>query len=174
MRIVVTGATGNIGTAVLRRLSADAHHLGGVARRLPDGPLPGTKPVEWTSIDLTDPGCIPDLTATFSDADAVVHLAWGFQPSHDEEYLEALGVGGTARVAEAARLAGVPHLVHMSSVGAYSPKSDDEPVDESWPTDGVPTSQYSRHKAAAEHHLDVFERRKPGVVVTRLRPGIVG
>ena len=67
-----------------------------------------------------------------------------------------------------------PHLVHMSSVGAYSPKRDDAPVDETWPTDGVPTSTYSRHKAAAERLLDELEVDAPDVTVTRLRPGIIG
>ena len=92
-------------------------------------------------------------------ADAVVHLAWGFQPSHREDYLQELGVGGTRRVVEAATAAGVEHLVHMSSVGAYSPKRDDEPVDESWPTGGVRTSMYSRHKSAAERLLDTSRPR---------------
>jgi len=68
----------------------------------------------------------------------------------------------------------VPHLVHMSSVGAYSPKRDDDPVDETWPTEGVPTSPYSRHKSAAERLLDGHERSHPDRVVTRMRPGIVG
>jgi UDP-glucose 4-epimerase len=83
-------------------------------------------------------------------------------------------VGGTRRVVAAVAAAGVPHLVHMSSVGAYSAKRDDEPVDESWPTDGVPTSPYSRHKAAAERVLDDFEESPGGTVVSRMRPGIVG
>ena len=175
MRIVVTGATGNIGTAVLRALAADDdHEVVGLARRLPRGTVPGTDGVDWRSVDLTEHESIPVLTHLFEGAHAVVHLAWGFQPSHDEGYLQSLGVGGTARVAEAVRRSGVPHLVHMSSLGAYSPKHDDSPVDESWPTGGIPTSQYSRHKAAAESFLDDFERRCPDVTVTRLRPGIVG
>jgi nucleoside-diphosphate-sugar epimerase len=62
----------------------------------------------------------------------------------------------------------------MSSVGANSPRSDDARVDESWPTDGVPSSPYSRHKAAAERLLDAHEREHPRRIVTRLRPGIVG
>jgi nucleoside-diphosphate-sugar epimerase len=70
--------------------------------------------------------------------------------------------------------AGVPHLVHMSSVGAYSPKRDDRPVDETWPTKGVPSSMYSRHKAAAERLLDRLETDRPELSVTRLRPGIIG
>ncbi len=172
MRIVVTGASGNVGSALLRRLAADGDHdLVGVVRRPPDraGVFDG---VEWASVDLSrDDHALRDA---FHGADAVVHLAWGFQPSHREAYLEELGVGGTGRVVEAATATGVRHLVHMSSVGAYSPRRDDEPVDESWPTGGVRTSMYSRHKSAAERLLDQLEGGGPELVVTRMRPGIVG
>jgi UDP-glucose 4-epimerase len=178
MRIVVTGASGNVGSALLRRLQADGdHQVVGLARRLPDvGPgapahLAG---VEWVSVDLSKDGAAPALWEAFEGADAVVHLAWGFQPSHDVDYLEELGVGGTRRVLDAVAAAKVPHLVHMSSVGAYSAKRDDDPVDESWPTDGIPSSWYSRSKAAAERLLDAHERAGSTTVVTRLRPGIVG
>lgn len=174
MRIVVTGATGNIGTAVLRRLAGTGHQLVGLARRLPEG-LPD---VEWRTVDLTTVS-VEQLAGILGGADAVVHLAWGFQPSHDIDHLEELGVGGTRRVVEAVAHADVPHLVHLSSVGAYSPRSDDTPVTESYPTGGVPTSPYSRHKAAAERILDRFEAETAaspgrGTTVTRMRPGIVG
>ncbi len=174
MRVVVTGASGNIGTSVLRRLDRDGDHsLVGLARRTPD-PTAGGTSVEWVSADLTSDVCLPTLESAFRGADAVVHLAWGFQPSHDLRYLEELGVGGTRRVLAAVTATGVPHLVHMSSIGAYSPKRDDTPVDESWPTGGVRTSRYSVHKAAAERLLDAFEADGADAVVTRLRPGIVG
>lgn len=173
MRIVVTGATGNIGTAVLRRLARDDHELVGLARRVPDGPVASGRPVAWRLADLTrvHPD---DLADAFRGADAVVHLAWGFQPSHDLDYLRELGVGGTQRVVDAVGAAGVPHLVHMSSLGTYAPRRDDTPVDESWPSDGVPTSRYSRHKAAAERILDDVEADETVKTVTRLRPGVVG
>lgn len=128
--------------------------------------------MQWTTVDLTRDD--QALHEVFRGADAVVHLAWGFQPSHREDYLEELGVGGTRRVIEAATAAGVRHLVHMSSVGAYSPKRDDQPVDETWPTGGVRTSIYSRHKSAAERLLDQLEQGGSELVVTRMRPGIVG
>jgi len=173
MRIIITGASGNIGSALLCRLTSDDHELVGMARRMPDdsGPYGG---VEWVSVDLTQDSCLPTLEHTFAGGDAVVHLAWGFQPSHDPAYLKELGVGGTRRVLTALAGTGVPHLVHMSSIGAYCAKHDDRPVDESWPTGGVRSSRYSVHKAAAEELLDDFEKAGHPTVVTRMRPGIVG
>jgi nucleoside-diphosphate-sugar epimerase len=174
VRIVVTGASGNVGSALLRRLVASGRHdVLGIARRIPEA-VPPFDAVDWRSVDLTDPAATGELVRAFKGADAVVHLAWGFQPSHDLAFLEELGVGGTRRVLDALAGADVPHLVHMSSVGAYSPKRDDEPVDESWPTGGVPSSPYSRHKATAERLLDSHEQAHPHRLVTRLRPGIVG
>lgn len=174
MRIAVTGATGNIGSALLRRLGADGgHELTGVARRVPTSGSIGAG-VTWVAADLSEDGCAEPLARAFRGADAVVHLAWGFQPSHDLGYLEQLGVGGTRRVLEAVTAAGVPHLVHMSSVGAYAPKRDDARVDEGWPTTGVPSSRYSRHKSAAERLLDQHEHAGHDTVITRMRPGIVG
>lgn len=173
MRVVVTGATGNIGTALLRRLVPAGHEVVGVVRRRP----PRTAPYDgasWVSADLSTDRCLAPLQEALTDADAVVHLAWGFQPSHDPDYLEELGVGGTRRVLAALASAGPTHLVHMSSVGAYSPKRDDEPVDESWPTGGVPTSPYSRHKSAAERLLDDHALAHEATTITRMRPGIVG
>jgi len=174
VRIVVTGASGNLGSALLRRLSlVDEHTLVGLARRLPDAGPVGDR-VQWVRVDLTDETCAGTLRDVFDGADAVVHLAWGFQPSHDLRYLEELGVGGTRRVLQSVAATGVPHLVHMSSVGAYSAKKDNVLVDESWPTDGIPSSRYSMHKAAAERLLDAYEAAGHNTVVSRMRPGIVG
>ncbi len=173
MRIVITGASGNVGTALLRRFARDPgrHELVGVCRRPPAGGPPYSA-VSWRALDLADAD-EATLRTVLRGADAVVHLAWGFQPSHDVGYLQRLGVGGTRAVVAAAQAEGVAHLVHLSSVGAYSP-GPDEPVDESWPTEGVPTLAYSLHKAAAERLLDEHERRHPdGTAVARLRPGLV-
>lgn len=175
MRIVITGATGNVGTALLRRLTDHGDNdLVGLARRVPDPGARGDGRLTWVSADLTDPTIGILLEETFRGADAVVHLAWGFQPSHNPDYLAELGIGGTRRVLEAAAASAVPHLVHMSSVGAYSPKQDDRPVDETYPTHGVPSSPYSQHKARAERLLDEFALEHGDVTLSRMRPGFIG
>jgi UDP-glucose 4-epimerase len=171
MRIAITGATGNVGSALTTTLLADGHEVVGVVRRPPAASTGGGD--TWVRADLSR-DCDEALAAAFTGADAVVHLVWGFQPSHDMTYLEEVGVGGTRRVLRAVAAAGVPHLVHQSSIGAYSPRRDVRPVAEDWPTGGIPGSPYSRHKVAAERLLDDFEGGHPDVIVTRTRPGIIG
>jgi UDP-glucose 4-epimerase len=153
MRIVVTGATGNVGTSVVSALAADprVQEIAGVARRVPTLRVPRT---EWVRADVvTDP-----LEPVFDGADAVIHLAWAIQPSRDPATLRAINVDGSRRVFEAAAAMNVAALVHASSIGVYSPGPKDRPVDESWPRDGISTSFYSRHKAEAERILDEVER----------------
>lgn len=173
MRVVITGGTGSVGSALIRRLQASGEHdIVAVARRTPG--LATVAGIKWTSIDLSRPDSGHMLRLAFRGADAVVHLAWAFQPSHQIGYLEAVGVGGTQRVLDACAAVDVGQIIHMSSVGAYSPKHDAAPVDEGWPVDGVSTSSYSRHKAAAERLLNSFEQTSEGTAVARLRPGIIG
>ncbi|WP_199440025.1 NAD-dependent epimerase/dehydratase family protein [Umezawaea beigongshangensis] len=173
MRIVVTGASGNVGTALLRRLAAESDtEVVGVSRRAPQQNPPYAG-VRWSEVDIGVAGAEQPLQDVMRGADAVVHLAWLIQPSHDERTMFRTNVSGSDRVFAAAARVGVPHVVHMSSIGAYSPSDKERLVDEQWPTDGVSSSYYSRHKAAVEHLLDLFVERNPDVVVSRPRPGLI-
>ncbi|CAN5556535.1 SDR family oxidoreductase [soil metagenome] len=168
MRIVVVGATGNLGTSVLRSLANEdkVESVLGLARRLPGLQAPK---VEWAAADISR----DDLVSHFEGADAVVLLAWLIQPSRDLNKLWMVNVEGSLRVARAVKEAGVPALLYASSVGAYSPGPKEEAVDESWPTGGATTSYYARQKAEVERRLDFFEAKNPDVRVVRLRPGLV-
>jgi UDP-glucose 4-epimerase len=168
VRVVVTGASGNVGTSVLEALGAEprVREIVGIARRVPEVAMPK---VEWVGADVVSDALEP----IFDGADAVVHLAWAIQPSRDESVTERINVDGSRRVFEAAAAAKVPALVHASSVGAYSPGPKQRQVDESWPVDGIKTSFYSRHKAACEDLLDDLEGRPLELRIVRMRPGLI-
>jgi nucleoside-diphosphate-sugar epimerase len=171
MRIVVTGATGNVGTSLLAALEGEGSvdEVLGLARRAPGPELQRRLPkASWTTADVTR----DDLAPWFRGADAVVHLAWLLQPSHDEARTWRTNVEGSERVLRAVADAGVGALLHASSVGAYSAGPKAQAVDESWPTHGIPTSSYSRDKAYVERLLDVFERDHPAIRVVRMRPAL--
>jgi nucleoside-diphosphate-sugar epimerase len=141
MRVVVVGASGNVGTAVLRRLAAEPRvdAITGVVRRVPPatagGPYAGP---DWRAIDVGSDGAVERLAGCFAGAGAVIHLAWQIQPSHDPERLLRTNVRGTAQVAEAVVRVGVPALVVASSVGAYAPGPKDQRVDETGRSPGCP------------------------------------
>jgi len=173
MRIVITGASGNVGTALLRALPPE-HDIVGVVRRPP--PSQGVyERVDWRPLDLTSDDAPGHLRAVFDGADAVVHLAWGFQPTRDVAYLHRLGVGGTSAVLQAADACGVGQLVHMSSVGTYAAGRYGKRVDEAWPTTGIDTSPYSRDKSAAESVLNAYQQQRgdAAIPIARMRPGFI-
>ncbi|MFJ4847018.1 NAD-dependent epimerase/dehydratase family protein [Streptomyces sp. NPDC088733] len=171
LHVVVVGATGNVGTSLVRALGEDpaVARITGIARRVPaDWRPPRTT---WVSADITDDST--RLSGLFDGADAVVHLAWLLQPSHDPAITWRTNVLGGIRVFDAVAAAGVPALVHASSVAAYSPGPKDHPVDESWPTHGWPGAAYCREKAYIERYLDGYEADHPRVRVVRMRPGFL-
>jgi UDP-glucose 4-epimerase len=167
-RVVITGATGNVGTSVVQALSqsGSVEEVVGLARRLPAW---DPARVRWCECDIvTD-----ELTEVFRGSDAVIHLAWAIQPSRDERVLERINIEGTSRVLSAISQADVPKLVYASSVGAYARGPKDREVDESWPIGGTPSSFYSRHKATVERLLDDFESESSATKVVRMRPALI-
>ena len=170
MRIVVTGATGNVGTSVLPALADDpaVDSVLGLARRLPERSWPKA---EFTAIDVAHPDA--NLVRCLRGADAVIHLAWAIGSARDKQTMWRTNVEGTAALLRAVSTAGVGAVVMASSVGVYSPGPKDRRVDESWPRQGVPTSVYSRQKAHVEGMLDTFEAEHPAIRVVRIRPGLL-
>jgi nucleoside-diphosphate-sugar epimerase len=168
MRVVVVGATGNVGTSLLEALETESQidEIVAVARRAPGRSFARTR---FESADIAS----SDLVPMFRGADVVVHLAWLIQPGRTEAITHRVNVAGSERLFRAAAEADVPAIVYASSVGTYSPGPKDRLVDESWPTDGIRSSFYSRHKVAVERQLDRLEREQPALRVVRMRPGLI-
>jgi nucleoside-diphosphate-sugar epimerase len=169
-RVVITGATGNVGSALVRALGNDpsVDAILGIARRPAGAAAEGGGPkASFVAADVA----AGDLVSLFDGADAVVHLAWQLQPAHRPSELERTNVIGTRLVLDAAATARVERVVVASSVGVYAPGPKDRMVDEWWPATGVATSTYSRQKAEMERLCDAAARS--GQRVIRMRPGLI-
>src|ERR1700712_5032887 len=116
MRIAITGATGNVGTALVAALASEpaVDEIVGIARRTPPPAFPLTR---FVRADVAH----DDLAGAFDGVDAVVHLAWEIQPSRDRERLRRTNVTGSQRVLAAAAAAGAGCVVAASSIAAYGP-----------------------------------------------------
>jgi UDP-glucose 4-epimerase len=175
LRVAVTGASGNVGTALLRRLTAPEAGLAevrGLARRQPPDRAPYDR-AQWHLADLGAEGSEPGVAAFVDGVDAVVHLAWALEPGRRPDQLRRVNVGGTRRVARAAVAAGVRQFVHMSSLGAYAAGPPGTSAAEDWPTTGIPSAQYSRDKAEAERVVRDIVGPHRQITLTVPRPTLI-
>ena len=173
--VAITGASGNVGTALLRRLTAPGSGVAevrGLARRKPPEVAPYDG-VRWFSADLGDPASEAALAEFVDGADVVIHLAWALQPGREPDRLHEVNVDGSWRVARAASAAGVAQFLHMSSIGAYAAGAVGRRVAEDWPTTGIPSSQYSRDKSEAERVVRQVLAHRTSTVLSVARPTLV-
>jgi UDP-glucose 4-epimerase len=167
MRIAITGATGNVGAALVAALAADSavDELVGVARRPPGEGFPLTR---FVQADIAD----DDLADAF--AGPMPSCTWpGRSSPRRHKRLWRTNVLGTKRVLDAAAEAGMTRFVAASSVAAYGPGPKDRLVDEDWPRTPIPASTYSVHKVTMERQLDIHQESHPDVRMIRLRPALI-
>lgn len=121
MRVLLTGATGYVGSYVLRELLRQNHTPRCLIRGRASDLVVEANTVELATGDVTDPG---SLDTAFSDCDAVIHLV-GIIEEHPSQGVtfDRLHVDGTRHVVNAARNAGIDRFVHMSANGARSEDS---------------------------------------------------
>jgi UDP-glucose 4-epimerase len=152
--IGVTGASGFLGTSLLRRLEADpALRVVALTRTLGPSQAEPSPNVEWRQVDL---GSDEDCRTFVADVDLIVHLAHTNTPLTSNRSLPSdasVNTDPTLTLLQAIREAGKrPRLVYASSGGAlYRPSDDGSPVDEDSPLE--PMTSYGILKLAFEHYL---------------------
>ena len=166
----VTGATGFVGSAVVRALLAAGFGVRALARRQSAKANLDGLGVELVEGDMRDPVAV---RAGVDGARYVFHVAadyrlWAPDP---DEILRA-NVEGTRVVMEAAATAGVERIVYTSSVATLKPRDDGEPADETRPlTESEAIGAYKRSKVAAERLVEAMvEDGLPAVIVNPSAP----
>jgi uncharacterized protein YbjT (DUF2867 family) len=146
VRVAVTGGSGFVGIHTVRALKNAGHEVVVIARgtvRQPKG-----ERVTFVRADLTS---AQSLASTFAGCNAVVHLVAVIRERGRQTY-DRVNREGTERVAEAAKQAGVGHLLYQGALGA----------------DPDPRFPYLLSKWEAEQAV-----RASGVPFTAFRPGLI-
>jgi len=166
-RIVVTGATGSLGSALVRHLVGDGAEV--TAMVMPGERLGGIAGVrDLIDIRFGDVRDRDSLTRAFDGAGVVYHLAGvAVTLNRLHRRMIAINVDGARNVAEAAALAGVGRLVHTSSISAIGYPPDGTIADENFdPTRSVCTNSYAQTKTIGERAvLEVADHRGLDAVV---------
>jgi nucleoside-diphosphate-sugar epimerase len=165
MRVLVTGAGGFLGSAIVRALHAERHEV--IALRGPDDPV--AAPDARLHQEVADIRDMAVLRRLAEGADLVVHAAG---PPSVRRSFEApleyanVHVSGTAAVASVCEREGVRRLVHISSAEVYGPNAS-SPVNETAPL--LPASPYAAAKVGAEAFTHALAQRGDcSVAVLRL------
>jgi UDP-glucose 4-epimerase len=163
VRILVTGSSGFIGSAVTSALLAAGHSVRAASRK--PSQAAGMGQIEW--VRLPDLEGDVDWEPLVAGMDVVLHLAAVAHRSHADssDYTQPNRVA-TASLARACRRHAIKRLIFMSSIGAQAGSAADRVVTES--DEPLPITAYDRAKLGAEEAI-----RLAGVPFTILRPVLV-
>jgi len=167
-RVLVTGASGKLGQAVIEELLAHSYEVVGADRRTSPSGQPG---VRFAEIELGD---VDQVAGAMSGAQGVVHLGAIPVPNRDpDEVVFGNNTRATFAVLQAAHRSGLRNAVIASSISALGPSFSPEPttplyapVDENHPLLGA--DPYALSKEVDERTAAMFHRRY-GMSVAALR-----
>ena len=145
MRVLVTGATGFIGSHIVDHLLDRGNIIRALTRHeRKHKRIPERKEISWIHGDLTDKASLKQATV---DISVVYHAAALLHTSDNENAMREVNVNGVKNLLEACVLNQVRHIVFISSIAVYAPAST-AIIREDAPLGGQ--SEYGRTKVEAE------------------------
>lgn len=172
-RIAVTGASGYIGSLLLRRLEAEDSVDYLLASDITSPVTQFGSKTKFVQHDVVTP-----FHSLFAEngIDTVVHNAYQLRPSHNRELTRRVNIDGTRNLLDACEVAGTKKIVYPSSTSIYGARPDNPPLlTEDMPTRQVKGFQYSEDKVEAERLIMEFATEHHEVVTAILRsPPIMG
>lgn len=173
LTVAITGVTGTFGRALVPLLEADERivRIVGIARHSVDTEALGWETTTFRVGDVRD---LDALTAAFTGADVVVHLAFLVTGTTSRDVTAGINVGGTLNALRAAARAGAHRFVYASSAAAYGFHADNPiGITEDWPTRPDHRFFYAEEKAELDEWLRRDAEAHPGLDLYLLRPPIV-
>ncbi len=169
--VAITGCSGYIGSRLLRFMdgSEKVSRIIGVDL---NPPRHSTPKMDFHRLDVRDPSIINLFT--LNDVTTVVHLAYVFNPLHDDDLEYDIDVNGTRNVLAATAACVAKHFVAASSTTAFGALPDNP----DWLSENDPPRRqrsflYASNKYENELIIRIFKRENPHVKVAVVRPCIV-
>jgi UDP-glucose 4-epimerase len=169
VRYLITGGSGYIGGRLTDELAAreETEKIVDVDLRPPPRSWPKH---EFVKADIRDRKRMRELLER-NEIDALIHLAFVFNPIRNEARMYDIDVNGCQAVLQAASDAGVGQVLVTTSVAAYGAFPDNpKPIAEDWPVRGVPDFSYARDKADADRICQLWGHENADAVMTIVRP----
>ncbi len=171
MRILVTGATGFVGSVVARQLLMKGHDVCALARPGSDKRNLKDLSIEWLEGDLRVPA---SLARACRNLDGLYHVAADYRLwSRNPQDLYDSNVAGTRNIMEAAIAGGIPRVVYTSSVATLGLTGNSQPADEDTPSSLADmVGHYKRSKYLAEQVVQELIKRRglPAIIVNPSTP----